>query len=194
MSEKKDHFFLGFTLGSTVAFAAALLLAPKTGIETQEKLKNLKQQAASKGKTYYDYAAETAENLKNGTSDRLSDFLDKTPDVDLGEKIASAKQPFDQVTSNIRSHFDAARSQLDDKTDKENYDDIVIDATDMTDHTEVADDAQTTQSAFQEAKAEEESAEVTPEATETTIDAETAQTESEPAAEDTDETTDQTQN
>ena len=157
MSEKKDHFFLGFTLGSAAAFAAALLLAPKTGAETQEKLKNLKQQVTSKGKVYYDYAADTAENLKSGTSERLSDFLDKTPDVDLSEKVASAKQPFDQVTSSIRSHFDAAREQLDDKTDKENYDDIVIDATD-------ANDVAQTQSAFQEAKAEPEE---TPETSET---------------------------
>lgn len=152
MSKKNDHFFLGFTLGSTVAFAAALLLAPKTGAQTQEKLQDLKEKLTSTGKRYYDYAADAAEDLKAGTGEKLSDFLDRAPDIDLGDKVSAAKQPFDHVTSNLRAHFDAAREQLEEKTDRDDYDDIVIDATDPLDAQ--AEDAAQVQSAFQEAKAE----------------------------------------
>ncbi|GAF39858.1 hypothetical protein FC83_GL000300 [Agrilactobacillus composti DSM 18527 = JCM 14202] len=153
MSKHEGHFLLGFVLGATTAFSAALLLAPKTGEETQAKLRDLKDKITSRGKVYYDYANDAAADVKDSSSEKLGQLLDKTSDtlsdLDLDQKAAQAKDSFDNVTSNLRNHFDAANTQLNKgKTDKENYDDIVIDATDNND----AAANETVQSAFQEAK------------------------------------------
>lgn len=162
MSKKNGHFFLGLVLGSTTAFAAALFLAPKTGADTQNKIKNLKDRIQSKGQQYYDYVAETTDDFRDNKVDKFGALkdkaVDKFSDLDLADKVAAAKQPFDSVTSNLRDHFGAAKDQLSQQlegqdSDKTDYDDIVIDATaGEGENTQDSDTETHEQSAFQEAK------------------------------------------
>lgn len=49
-------WFLAFVLGGLLGAAAALLLAPKSGSQAREQIKDIAQDAKEKAGTYYDQA------------------------------------------------------------------------------------------------------------------------------------------
>jgi len=62
-----------FFLGGLVGAGVALLLAPKSGPETRQKIKELAEEAKGKAEGYY----ETARERASGTLEKGKEFVEK---------------------------------------------------------------------------------------------------------------------
>ncbi|MFT9039594.1 YtxH domain-containing protein [Schleiferilactobacillus harbinensis] len=126
---KKGHFLIGFVIGGAVAFAAATLLAPKTGAQLTDKLKKKSAGGKDRAMDYYRYATDLGDSLRDQAGDKIEDLK-----ATLADLTGSINAKHEEAMKPDRDAFDAATDalgddlgQAEDNADDEDFDDIVID-------------------------------------------------------------------
>jgi gas vesicle protein len=74
-------WLLTFILGGLIGAAVALLIAPKSGRQTREQLKDVAQEAKEKVKDIAQEAKEKAESYYDQAKSKVSDARQKSTDV-----------------------------------------------------------------------------------------------------------------
>lgn len=96
--ERSGSGFLPFVWGALMGAAAALLLAPKSGAETQQELKERAQRLRQR-----------AEEAVGGIQETVQDALESGREQ-LDKKLKTAKRSVEQGRAKAQQAFDAGRN------------------------------------------------------------------------------------
>lgn len=123
---KKGHFLIGFVIGGAVAFAAATLLAPKTGAQLTDRLKKKSGAGKDRAMDYYQYATDLTDSLRDQAGDKIEDlketFANFKDSMNAKHSSPADKEAFDAATDALGDDLTQAEDNAD-----EGFDDIVID-------------------------------------------------------------------
>jgi len=103
MSEKRKSFLLGALVGSVVGSVAALLLAPKSGRELRQDIKEGAQQVSEKTTHVMKQVGEHTSSLVEAAKDKVNNLREwrqnrRQEDEETFAQIASSKEE-DKVES-----------------------------------------------------------------------------------------------
>lgn len=146
---KKGHFLLGLVIGSAAAVGAALLMTPETAADLKKKANEKCNQMRERAVDLYEVADETTASWREDAAVKVDQVLKQHEGLQSavstsGEKLAQLRNNFQGTTDQLKSQFGDATQQLkssfeetkDGLNEDNDFDDIVLDS----------------QSAFQEAK------------------------------------------
>jgi gas vesicle protein len=97
----KECFVLGTFIGAAVAGLTALLLAPKSGKEVRDDIKDHTVKTKDQAKDYVNKAKDKGIELKDTVRQASSDYLD------------SASATYEQLTNQVGTELDKAGENLD---------------------------------------------------------------------------------
>lgn len=100
MSDTTD-FLLGMVIGGVLGFAAGLMVAPESGDETRQKLK---EQAKIVADDFRDGAGEFTVKLKDGAEEVMRRASRHMPSADdLDDKLGSVQRKLEELEEQLDS-------------------------------------------------------------------------------------------
>lgn len=109
MSGKEvSSFFTGFFVGALVGGAAALLLAPQSGEETRQQIRDKGIELKEKAETTYNEVIDEIEDSTTELRGRLEGLSAK-----MDELIAQGKQEFTRMTQKAQAVGEAVVEEAD---------------------------------------------------------------------------------
>lgn len=74
---KSSNFIFGFALGVGAVFAVSKFLTSRTGLQVQDKLREVSDDLRDRASDYYAFADSTARDVKDSATDKWDEFSDR---------------------------------------------------------------------------------------------------------------------